>query len=238
MKRTGRSDPGVGVSATRARPRAVRARRASRGFTLIELLVAITILAVVAVLSWRGLDQIIRGRNIIEQQMGDERVIAQLFAQLAIDARQATTDDIAGAPALSISPGMLQIVRTLRVEGQPPRLQVVRYRLLDNRIVRQASPGLSTQGQLNDAMHGGADGWSSLALMYGARSFSAQLFVPDTGFTTNMKDVVQAIARANAAMNNPLGGAAPPARSVLGVEVDVGAAGQQHPLTRVLLVGQ
>jgi general secretion pathway protein J len=35
---------------------------APRGFTLIELLVAITILAIVAVLGWRGLDGIVRAR--------------------------------------------------------------------------------------------------------------------------------------------------------------------------------
>src|SRR5260364_251272 len=42
-----------------------RANRHARaqGFTLIELLVAIAILALVAVLSWRGLDQILRARR-------------------------------------------------------------------------------------------------------------------------------------------------------------------------------
>src|SRR5260363_339284 len=42
-----------------------RANRHARaqGFTLIELLVAIAILALVAVLSWRGLDQILRARG-------------------------------------------------------------------------------------------------------------------------------------------------------------------------------
>ena len=34
----------------------------ARGFTLIELLVAISVLAIVAVLGWRGLDGIVRAR--------------------------------------------------------------------------------------------------------------------------------------------------------------------------------
>ena len=38
-------------------------RRANRGFTLIELLVAITIMALLAVLSWRGLDGMSRARD-------------------------------------------------------------------------------------------------------------------------------------------------------------------------------
>ena len=70
-----------------------RGRGPSRGFTLIELLVAIAILAVIAVLSWRGLDQIIRGRQAITNAMEDERVFAQLFDQMRIDARHAATDD-------------------------------------------------------------------------------------------------------------------------------------------------
>lgn len=68
----------------RIRPHGRRARRAAltgaAGFTLIELLVAIAILAVVALLSWRGLDQIIRGRNVITQSMAEERVFAQMVA--------------------------------------------------------------------------------------------------------------------------------------------------------------
>lgn len=69
-----------------------RARRAA-GFTLIELLVAIAILAVVAILSWRGLDQIVRGRDIITHSMAEERVFAQMFDQMRIDTREAVSDD-------------------------------------------------------------------------------------------------------------------------------------------------
>ena len=68
MRRTARCDRARGV----------------RGFTLIELLVAIAILAVVAILSWRGLDQIMRGRDTITRSMADERVFAQMFDQMQI----------------------------------------------------------------------------------------------------------------------------------------------------------
>ncbi len=95
--------------------------RAVRGFTLIELLVAIAILAVIAVLSWRGLDQIIRGRQTITNAMEDERVFAQLFDQMRIDARQAVSDDEAGQPAVAIGGNTLQIVRELGASGEAPR---------------------------------------------------------------------------------------------------------------------
>ena len=40
-----------------------------RGFTLVELLVAVAVLAIVAVLGWRGLDGIIRSRQALTEQM-------------------------------------------------------------------------------------------------------------------------------------------------------------------------
>jgi general secretion pathway protein J len=40
----------------------VTSSRRQRGLTLIELLVAISVLAFVAVLGWRGLDSIVRAR--------------------------------------------------------------------------------------------------------------------------------------------------------------------------------
>ena len=44
------------------RPGPVRAQTLPRGFTLVELLVALFILSLVAVLSWRGLDGMVRAQ--------------------------------------------------------------------------------------------------------------------------------------------------------------------------------
>lgn len=41
--------------------------RITSGFTLIELLVAITVMAIVAVLGWRGLDGIVRARLTLNE---------------------------------------------------------------------------------------------------------------------------------------------------------------------------
>src|SRR6201997_662603 len=124
MKRIARSEH----DAPRVR-RSPLLRKTAGGFTLIELLVAIAILAVIAVLSWRGLDQIVRGRQIITNSMEDERVFAQLFDQLRSDARRAATDDEVGQPAVAVAGSTLQIVREFGVSGDAPRLQVVRYRI-------------------------------------------------------------------------------------------------------------
>ena len=51
-------------------PFAQRRPSAQRGFTLIELLVALSIMAVMAVLSWRGLDGMTRTQAQVRQHSG------------------------------------------------------------------------------------------------------------------------------------------------------------------------
>ncbi|MGN8106807.1 prepilin-type N-terminal cleavage/methylation domain-containing protein [Paraburkholderia sp. 22098] len=216
-----------------------RRRSGAHGFTLIELLVAIAIMAVIAVLSWRGLDQIIRGRQTITNAMEDERVFAQLFDQMRIDARQAASDDESGQPAVSLAGGGLQIVRQLTLPGAAPRLQVVRYRVTEGRVIRYASPPLASVGDLRSALRGGeSEGWTGLPLMGGVGAISARLYVPRVGWTTQMKDVQGAITEADNNLKVPQLGNAPLPRSVTGLEVSVGAKSLARPITRVFLIGE
>lgn len=53
-----------------------RQARVARGFTLIELMVAIAVLAIIALLSWRGLDGMVRAQNITRER-SDQLVIVQ-----------------------------------------------------------------------------------------------------------------------------------------------------------------
>ncbi|MGH8855098.1 MAG: PulJ/GspJ family protein, partial [Telluria sp.] len=55
------------------------------GFTLVELLVAISILAILAVLGWRGLDGIVRARIALTEQMEVTRGMQLAFAQMQSD---------------------------------------------------------------------------------------------------------------------------------------------------------
>ncbi|RKT25560.1 general secretion pathway protein J [Paraburkholderia sp. RAU2J] len=216
-----------------------RRRSGARGFTLIELLVAIAIMAVIAVLSWRGLDQIIRGRTTITNAMEEERVFAQVFDQMRIDARQAASDDESGQAAISLSGNTLQIVRQMNLPGTAPRLQVVRYQVSNGRVIRYASPPLANAGELRRALRGSeGEGWSAVPLMGGVGAISARLYVPKVGWTTQMKDVQSAITEADNNLKVPQLGNAPLPRSVTGLEVSVGARSLARPVTRVFLVGE
>ncbi|SFJ53574.1 general secretion pathway protein J [Paraburkholderia megapolitana] len=214
-------------------------RRTVAGFTLIELLVAIAIMAVIAVLSWRGLDQIMRGRQTITNAMEDERVFAQMFDQMRIDARQAATDDEAGQPAVSVRGNVLQIVRELNAPGVAPRLEVVRYRIGNGRVVRYVSPPLGNLNDLQRALQAGSENdWSSVALMSGVGAINARLYVPKVGWTTQMTDVQSAITENANNLKVPQLGNAPLPRAVSGLEVSIGATSLAKPVTRVFLVGE
>jgi general secretion pathway protein J len=210
------------------------------GFTLIELLVAITILAVISILSYRGLEQVIRGRDTVTSAMADEEVVAEFFDQLRTDARQAATDDVVGAPAISFSGEQVQIVRNLYGEGQPPRLQVVRYRLSGHRIRRYASAPLVDQTQLRGALRSGddGDGWSDVDLMSDVDTLSARAWVPQFGWTSQMKDINAAITNSANALKIPQLGNAPLMRAVTGLQVRVKTMHYDAPLTRIFLVGE
>ena len=118
----------------------IRHRSSATGFTLIELLVAITILGVIAVLGWRGLDSIIRSRVALTAEMEQTRGIQLAFAQIENDcAHLADTADLGGRESLRAVGSQLLMIRTVFDENQPTRLQVVTYRVNDGVLIRYQS---------------------------------------------------------------------------------------------------
>jgi general secretion pathway protein J len=69
------------LRATRQRP----ARAQAAGFTLIELLVAIAVMALMALLSWRGIDGMVRAQEQTRQRGDDMLVLQAALAQWGSD---------------------------------------------------------------------------------------------------------------------------------------------------------
>jgi general secretion pathway protein J len=114
--------------------------RAHKGFTLIELLVAISILAIVAVLGWRGLDGIIRSRQALTGQMEQTRGMQLAFAQMQSDcASRAERELLHNRDNLLAENGRLTLVRLVFAENEASRLQVVSYRIRDGVLSRRES---------------------------------------------------------------------------------------------------
>lgn len=83
-----------------------RRQTKSHGFTLLELLVAISILALLAVFSWRTLDAITRTSDALK--ISSERIdgLARVFAAMERDVGSATDADLPAAGVLRlIAPG-------------------------------------------------------------------------------------------------------------------------------------
>ena len=59
--------------------------RGSRGFTLIELLVAIGVMALIAILSWRGLDGMVRAQESTRQRADEMLVLQAALGQWGTD---------------------------------------------------------------------------------------------------------------------------------------------------------
>ena len=113
-----------------------------RGFTLVELLVAISILAILAVLGWRGLDGIVRARIALTEQMEVTRGMQLAFAQMQSDCEHLAGREIIGRrPNLQWAEGRFTMVRKVYNENEPSQLVVVSYRVLNGSLVRRESRG-------------------------------------------------------------------------------------------------
>jgi general secretion pathway protein J len=122
----------------------------ARGFTLIELLVAISILAMVAVLGWRGLDGIVRARVALTEQMETTRGMQLAFAQMQSDCEHMADSTLLDKrPFLLADNDRMTLVRQSFVENEPMRLQVVAYRIRDGMLTRRESAGTRDLVQLD-----------------------------------------------------------------------------------------
>ncbi|MFA7300527.1 MAG: prepilin-type N-terminal cleavage/methylation domain-containing protein [Sideroxydans sp.] len=110
------------------------------GLTLIELLVAISILGLIAVMGWRGLDIIVHSRSALTADLEQTRGMQLTFAQLQNDCAQlASATILPDRVTLLASDNKITLVRTVFSDNQPTRLQVLSYRVLDGKLIRRES---------------------------------------------------------------------------------------------------
>ena len=110
------------------------------GFTLIELLIAIGILAMVAILGWRGLDSIVRSREVLTAELETTRGLQLTFAQMQSDCSQIASplifSNLPEGRSSWIEPQRLILIRNVFIDGQAPSMQVVTYQLKKSTLTR------------------------------------------------------------------------------------------------------
>jgi general secretion pathway protein J len=121
----------------------------TRGFTLLELLVAISVLSVVSVIAWRGLDSLVATRERLEPELDETRAMLVAFGQMERDLSQLANPDFLGLAAtpLNVRPAdgamMIEVARVaVPVPDRATEVQTVYYRVVDGTLVRQATPPL------------------------------------------------------------------------------------------------
>ena len=114
-----------------------------RGFTLVEVLVALAIMAVLAAMSWQGIDAMIRAKAINQENMERTLRLATVLGQWEQDLLQ--VHDQPGTPPLLFDGAALRLVRRT-----PDGVQVVVWALRDGLLQRWSSPSVTDAAQLRE----------------------------------------------------------------------------------------
>jgi general secretion pathway protein J len=132
-------DKGAWAAARQSRFRAhglhsaAAAPRRSGGFTLIEVLVAMTIMAVLAMMAWQGIDGLIRAREGAQRAGETALRLGTVLAQWELDLSQ--LQQSSAAPGLKFDGASLRLTRRV-----PTGIQLVVWTLQDRQWYRWAAP--------------------------------------------------------------------------------------------------
>lgn len=197
----------------------------SKGLTLVELLIAISVLGVVAVLGWRGLDSIVRARIALTVGLEQTRGIQLAFAQLQSDcAHLASTAMLPNRVSLAVNHEHLSLVRTVFSDDQPTRLQVVTYRINNGVMTRSGSVATRNLRELDSlwlATTNDTDTTQSVELQSGVNAMTMRLWGGNSWQTVN---------------------ALPPSTTVSpvipsGLEVTLKLRGRDTGMTKIFMLG-
>jgi general secretion pathway protein J len=130
--------------------------RRPRGFTLVELLVALFALALLAALSWRGLDGMLRARQMTEARADEVLALQTGLAQWGADLDAIV--EYPPSPALEWNGRVLRLTRRSSLAPEDGA-RVVGWTRREGRWLRWQSPPVTTRGDL-DAAWTQADLWA------------------------------------------------------------------------------
>ena len=105
----------------------------SKGFTLVELLIALSLLALMSLFAWRGLDGVLRNRDAATQIQDRALSITAAMNQLAVDLRNSDPQQISIPQPGS---NYLMFIRFVSDASGAQRQAQVKWTLLNNQLIR------------------------------------------------------------------------------------------------------
>ena len=234
---------GAGVAPSRVHSR-------KNGLTLIELLVAISVLAFVAVLGWRGLDSIVRARVALNDDLEHTRGMQLAFAQMQNDFAQIVSRSVVPDRApLVIDQDRVTLIRKVYADNQPSRLQVVTYKVNNGVLMRRESEATRDLTELDNlwtAAESDADTGQDVALQLGVASLTMRLWGPNGWGEANANPPAsQPVQRTSRGSRAPAPGT-PPAGvpvqvvnqlAMTGLQVALQMQGRETSMLKVFLLG-
>ncbi len=228
-------------SMSQASSSALLARRSQRGLTLVELLVAISVLAFVAVLGWRGLDSIARARSALNAELEQSRGLQLAFAQLQADCANAVdAGTLDGRSPMAVDADRITIARRIQPDAQAGMLQLVTWRMRNGVLSRDESPPTRDLAQLAQYWQFAAAGGSQpIVLRAGLSAMTLRVWTDDgRGWRTWAQ--AQAAASqptSRGSLMNPGAGTTAMQTVWSGLEVSLQVEGDAAPMSKIFMLG-
>lgn len=152
---------------------------------MLELLVAITVLSIVSMIAWRGLDSLVATRERLEPEVDDVRSLLTTFGQMERDLTQVTNPAFLGLATSPLNFGVAdggQVIELARVASpvanRATEVQTVFYRVVDGSLMRQATPPLPAFDRAN------AENFETARLMSNVQSLSVRVWQVPNGWVS------------------------------------------------------
>jgi prepilin-type N-terminal cleavage/methylation domain-containing protein len=110
----------------------IHSEQSERGFALIEMVVALVIMALVGLMAWRGMDAMIRGREVIDKRANQDADYSQLVRQFERDCQSVLSKDEIASLASSVVGGTAGSAITSPVAAGAKNIWFLRRYRADN----------------------------------------------------------------------------------------------------------